>query len=373
MSAAQTTSPTAPPVRLSWKGKLFLLFFGIVLMCVTLEIALRVAAAVEARRPRPDLNAPATSSGKFWAIYDPDLGYRQNPYYGDMNSEGLRNPPIGPKAGRFRVLILGDSVAVYGDTLEDTFVGHMRSELKKTSTYSQVELIDAGIKGYTNYQELLYLKKFGVRFEPDLVGVEFCLNDLHKILQSFRVQNGEIVPGTYEFASDALSESTGLPARLARQSYLFVWMRSKSRIAWSVLRWKLSGGFSFDYKLDIQTAWQDDQWPIIESQLREMADIGRRNRFSVFLTVFPVAAQYDAAYLARDRDYVLKPQRRLKEICARLEIPFYDLYPDLNSSMFIEDGIHLTREGRIRAGLRLAEFLKGASLLPAAEAAGVPK
>ncbi len=358
-----TPKNTAPPVKLTWRGKLVLLLFGLFLMCIVLEVGLRISAAIEAARPRPDMNAGA--NGQFWAIYDSDLGYRQNPNYGDMNSDGLRNPPIGPKADKFRVLILGDSVAVYGDTVEDTFVGHMRADLKKSPANENVELIDAGIKGYTNYQELEYLKKFGLKFQPNLVGVEFCLNDLHKILQSFRVKNGQIVPGTYQFASDSLSEATNILARIARQSYLFVWMRSKARVAWGVLAWKLGGGYSFDYKLDIHTAWQEEKWPMIESQMKEMVELGKQHHFPVFVAVVPVAVQYDAGYLARDRAHVLMPQRKLNEICSRLRIPFFDLYPDLDATMFVDDGIHLTKEGRIRTGQRLAAFLEKSGLLPA--------
>ncbi len=362
-------NPAAPPAGtapgefpaprpLGWRGKLFLLGFGVLLMCGALEVALRVAAADEARRPRPDLNAPATPDGQFWAIYDADLGYRQNPNYGDMNSDGLRSPPVGPKADQFRVLLLGDSVAVYGDSIEDTFPGHMRSELRKDPAHKKVEIINAGVKGYTNYQELLYLKKFGLQFQPDVVLVEFCLNDLQKFLHSFRVENGKLVPGTYMFSIDAPDDAASWAARVASRSYFLVWMRSKMRVAASVAAWRISGGYSFEYNPAVSNAWRDAAWGEIEHQLGEMHRLGAEKGFPVRVAVMPLAVQYDAAYLARDRDYVLKPQQRLKDICERAGIPFYDLYLDLSGAMFIDDGIHLTKPGREKVGQRLAEWLK---------------
>ena len=93
------------------------------------------------------------------------------------------------------------------------------------------------------------------------------------------------------------------------------------------------------------------------------ARIGRDRRFPVFVVAFPLAAQYDAAYLAKDRDYVLKPQRKLREICERLGIAFYDIYPDLTARHFVADGVHLTPEGRRVAGAHIASFLVKSGLL----------
>ncbi len=353
---AAASAQEAAPLRLTWKAKLFLLSFGALLMCAALEGALRVAAAIEARRPRPDLNAPASPNGQFWAVYDPDLGYRQNPNYGDMNSDGLRSPAIGPKADQFRVLLLGDSVAVYGDSLADTFPGHMRTALGNSPGFDKVEIINAGVKGYTNYQELLYLKKYGLKFQPDLVLVEFCLNDLQKFLHSFRVERGKLVPGTYMFSSDALDEAVRWPTRLASRSYFIVWMRSKMRVASSVVAWRLSGGYSFDYNAAVQNAWQEQPWREIEPQLAEMKLVA--DGIPVMVTVVPLAAQYQPEYLRRDRAYVLKPQQKLRDICRRLGIPLYDLYPDLDQSRFIEDGIHLSVEGREIVGRKLSTWLR---------------
>lgn len=347
---------------LTWKGKLLLLGSSIVFACVLMEIGLRVAAVIEARQARPDLNAPAGSG--FWAIYDADLGYRGNPRYGDMNSHGLRSPEIGPKSETLRFLLLGDSVLVYGDTIDDTIAGHMRAAFAQDAGAPPVEIINAGVKGYTNYQELLYLKKYGMAFEPDVIGVQFCLNDLHQFLHSFDVQDGQIVPGTYQFSTYALGASKNWAARLAGQSYLMLWLNSKLHAAGNLIRWKWNGGFSFEYKVDVGTAWQEAPWQDIERQLLEMKQVAAGRGAPLFIAVFPLGWQYDAKYLQQDRERVLLPQRRLKGICGKLQIPFYDLYPDLDGSMFVEDSIHLTKPGRERAAKALKAFMMNAGVLP---------
>jgi len=359
-----TRRVTKPARRLSWGARIGLVFFGLFLTFVVLEIGLRVALAIRERRAHRAMSASGSKAGEYWAIFDPDLGYRGNPDFGDLNSDGLRDHSIGPKAGRFRVLQLGDSIAYYGDNVDDTFVGHMRADLAQRTNLRPVEVINAGIPGYTNYQELLYLKKYGLGFQPDLVAVEFCLNDLHKFLHSFRVENGRILPGSYQFSEEALSNQRSRPSRLADKSYLWVWTKNNVRTAGKVAAWLANDGFSFDYAVDIGSAWRDQAWKDIEIQLGEMSALGRQHRFRVFVAVVPAAAQYDYDYLKRDRDYVLKPQRKLGEICERLGIDFYDLYPEMNAGLLKEDGIHLTKEGRQLVGQRLADFLIRSHLIP---------
>ncbi len=364
MSSLVPSDATRKP--LSWKAGFLLIAFALFFTAILLEIGLRAAAALRNPARNEGWGLAQATSGKYWAIYDPDLGYRQNPGFGDLNSDGLRDHPIGPKDDHFRVLVLGDSIAVYGDTLDDTFVGHLRAALHTDPTLAPVEVINAGIKGYTNYQEILYLKKYGLKLQPDLVGVEFCLNDLFKFLQTFRVENGKLVPGTYDFSPEALQSAPSWLRRLLGKSYLLNWLRNNLRVATKVAEWQVGQGFSFDYKLDVRTAWQDKPWEDIEQQLQEFVDLGRQNHFATFLMVVPLAVQYRADYLARDRAYVLKPQRKLKEICDHLHIPFYDLYPDMNPGLFVEDGMHLNKAGRQLVGRRIAGFLSGAQLLPMA-------
>ena len=365
---------TSPQGSGGWKKQLLLSLIGLLFAAGLLEAGLRVAAGVQERRARSQIKTTDPDAADYWAIADPELGYRMNPKYLDLNPDGLRDHPIGLKAGRFRLLMLGDSLGFYGDDLDDTFVGHMRKELHKDAAYDRVDVVDACIKGYTNFQEVEYLKKFGVKFDPDLVGIEFCLNDVHKFLMAFAFDaQGKIIPNSYSLSSEELSRSRSWPRRLLSHSYLLVWLRDHIRFARQVASYHARQGFSFDYRTDINTAWKDEGWADIEKQLTEYRELGRQKKFPVFLVVFPVATQYQQDYLARDRDHVLKPQRKLKEICARLGIAYYDLFPDLSPEMFIEDGLHLTKEGRARVGQLIARFLIEEKLVPRVTGQGAEK
>jgi lysophospholipase L1-like esterase len=351
---------SSPPLKLTWKHKLFLVLFGVFLMCAALEVALRLKLNVEVNRAL-DRNA-AGSTGEFWATYEPEIGYRGNPKFPGYNSDGFHDQEIGPKGGTFRIMVLGDSVAVGGDSPEDTFPAYIEANLKNDAALAPVEVLNVSVRGYTNYQELLFLKKYGLHYQPDALLVEFCLNDLHKFLHSFRIENGKIVPGTYHFSTEAMKEASGL-GKLARESYLLTWLTSKMAIVGAVLGSRLSGQPDFVHAVDIGLAWREEKWPAVEAQIAELQQIAQARGIPLLMTVAPLRLQYTTDYLQKDREFVLRPQRRVREICERRGIPFHDLYADLSADRFM-DSLHFSKEGRQIAGERLAAFLVRNGVVP---------
>lgn len=353
MTGKSVRSAPAPQFRPSWTMKVLVPIVALILTMGALEATFRIAEAVTVRR-----------AAEGWATYDSDIGYRLNPGFGDTNAHGLRDHAVTPKAGRFRLLMLGDSVGYYGDDVDDTYVGHVRRLIQKAHPPGSVDVLNAGIRGYTNYQELLFLKKYGLALDPDLVGVGFVLNDLHKVLHQFTVKDGRIVGETYDFTSEAVGTVDSWLYQTARKSRLLVWARRRLDTVVARVEYNLDEGYAFDYRPDVNPAWKDHFWPSIESQLQEMKELGRKNGFGLFVVVFPFGDQYRAEYRARDLEYVMKPQRMLREICQRLNVPYLDLYDSLDASLLEEDRIHLTKSGRLRAADAITSFLVSGRLLP---------
>ena len=104
--------------------------------------------------------------------------------------------------------------------------------------------------------------------------------------------------------------------------------------------------------------------PARDSYAAVQLGFGQQKGFSLFVVMVPLKEQYRTEYLARDRDLVLKPQKKMKELCEKLGIPFLDLYPHMTAELFVNDGIHLTKEGRLRVGSTVAAFLLREKLLP---------
>lgn len=97
------------------------------------------------------------------------------------NSFGLRSPgtSLEKKAGTFRILFLGDSfVQGYGVDEEKSFVRSLEKKLnEKFQGGPKIEVINAGVPNYSPLLEYLYLKQEGLKFNPDLVMLEFDLTD----------------------------------------------------------------------------------------------------------------------------------------------------------------------------------------------------
>ncbi len=344
--------------RRAWLGNLALLALSGAFVFAALEAATRVLESAAAAR---DAAQPS------WAIIDDDLGYRPRPGFDGWNELGLRDDPIETPKRRFRILLLGDSVAFYGDAAADTYPGQLERELRSNAALAPSEVVNAGVRGYTNYQELVFLEKYGLALEPDLVGVSFILNDLHKILHRFEVVNGRIVGQSYAFSSEAVGTVQSPLYQLLSRSHFLVWLRRKLAVFDDLIELYAGDRFSFELRPDFNTAWQEEPWRAVEQQLARMTALGRERGFRVFLVGFPFADQLRPDDLARDPDYVKYPQRKLAEITARLGIAYLDLFDALDPAQDFEaDRIHLTAAGRARVAKRIARFLAKQQLVPSA-------
>ena len=127
--------------------------------------------------------------------YDPELGWAPRPsvsgvhrddgfsVFVSQNAWGLRAPEdAGPQRlqpGRRRMLVLGDSyVWGYGVTQDDLFTDRRLDG-------DDVELVNFGVSGYGNDQELLLYRRLGVEFDADEVVLVFTpYNDVANNLAS---------------------------------------------------------------------------------------------------------------------------------------------------------------------------------------------
>jgi len=80
--------------------------------------------------------------------------------------------------GVYRILVLGDSVTYgVGVRPEETFPKRLEALLSPRDG-RRVEVMNAGVSGYTAYNEWQFFRAQGHRFEADLVLSVLCLNDV---------------------------------------------------------------------------------------------------------------------------------------------------------------------------------------------------
>jgi len=98
------------------------------------------------------------------------------------NNMGFRDVDhsLEKPAGVFRILGLGDSFTEgSGVDLQHTYLYRLEEMLnRREGVHPKVEIIKAGIGGYSAEPERLLLQHYGVRFQPDLILVAFLPNDI---------------------------------------------------------------------------------------------------------------------------------------------------------------------------------------------------
>lgn len=278
--------------------------------------------------------------------YDPELSYRLNPDRQGINSIGIRGPEISldKPEGIERVVVLGDSVA----WPENGFVKLVGDKLG-----GKAEMINAAIPGYTTHQERILFERELLKYKPDLVILQVCLNDNHRFLHRFDSRGGMIWS---QEAERALLPSKGDPlALLPNWSYLVIRMR----LAYMRMT-RPSSRFPWDGAPDFVTGWRDEGWDLFRSEFDQIRKAVESIDGRLSVVVFPFAPQFREDLLAEDPEYVLKPQRTLKQICDEADVPLLDMYPILRDNGdwdLLPDRIHLSEEGHVIAADALYQHL----------------
>lgn len=288
---------------------------------------------------------------------DEVLRWRSSPRKGS-NSLGLRNREITVKKDQFRVLFLGDSLLWNGVTSSGELYTQVIEKNLNNESYKldrEVEVINAGVPGYTTYQEFEFLKIYGLDMNPDLVVLCFVLNDLHKYFHKptkNKILSLDPDRNLNRFNVEAFPGS--LFSRI-HMAHLVVY-------AWDRIIKKLNGVpyFSFEHRTDVYLAWKDYAWNKEGELLGEMNELLKKKGIKFVIVYFPVMDQVDDANLKINRDYVLFPQKRLREICNSYGITFFDLTEatyKFGGTRLFNDYLHLNLRGNDVVARKLTDFL----------------
>ncbi len=208
MSAPRLSTVTRRATLPGWAGNLLLFFASVLASLGVLEVGARI---VIARRP-------IITSGEqgIYSQFDPVLGWRNRPLTSvrysrrdyqtnvAINSLGFRDVehPKMKAPGVTRVLAIGDSfIEAYTVELEESVT--RRAELIGRAHGCPVEVVNAGVHGYSTDQEALWYVREAEPLAADVVLVFAYYNDiLNNIRGNYwgspkpltRVVDGQIVP-----------------------------------------------------------------------------------------------------------------------------------------------------------------------------------
>ena len=182
--------------RWGWKGKASLLLGSVVVSAVILELGVLVMIGEQAKFPRHVVGADFGVR-----INRPNSRYRHKSadvcITFRINGQGMRagrDYVYEKPAGVQRIVSLGDSFTIgYEVDLEQCFSSVLERELRAVG--HEVELLNAGVSGYSTAESLFYLERELFKYDPDIVLISFYGNDLVDNVRTnlFRLNKGELV------------------------------------------------------------------------------------------------------------------------------------------------------------------------------------
>jgi len=118
----------------------------------------------------------------FWKLVpDTQISGEAWPFFGVIsNDQSLREAhpvPFAKPPGQTRILFLGDSCTFGYGVAHDEAFPHVVESILREKSGKEVECINAGVPGYTLFQGYRYLATEGLRYQPDLVVLNFGWND----------------------------------------------------------------------------------------------------------------------------------------------------------------------------------------------------
>jgi hypothetical protein len=276
----------------------------------------------------------------------------------DINSNGFRGPEI-PKErapGEFRILVLGDSIT-WGDALPDEFVyvRRMETALREFLPGRKITVINGGIGDVGTTEEVDILEERGLQVSPDLVLLEWYLND-SRPPWGF---SGELGGRGWLRRHSILAEKSYAYLKLDRWllkdsgERRFRWARDARSLPWAedhAAFLKLASEANFDWG----AAWDPNSWKVIEDKFARLKTLADRHRFRVAVVAFPVRYQV----YARVVDDV--PQQRVKSLSETLGFRYHDLLPMLREHQqedLFFDQCHPTIGGNELIGRDIGHFI----------------
>ncbi|MFQ5666140.1 MAG: hypothetical protein ACE5I7_06865 [Candidatus Binatia bacterium] len=166
----------------TWLFRLSAVSLGVAVAFLAAEAFLRAWDAVH-HEPSPTATIYAFCATRHHCLL-PNARYRHSSYEFDYvwtnNALGMRDRPHARRKapGTFRILFLGDSfIEGHGVRLRETIVSRLEASLNRPSRAQNIEILNAGVFGYSPILEYLYLREIFDSVEPDLVIVGFFLGN----------------------------------------------------------------------------------------------------------------------------------------------------------------------------------------------------
>lgn len=308
-----------------------------------------------------------------YVVEDRDLIWRLKPQTeGPLitNRLGLRDGPYNENAD-LKILALGDSVT-WGEAIhnqQQLYTSLLEDMLQEKYPDIAVEVINAGVPGYSTFQERLYLELYGLDLQPDLVVLQFCLNDVTEPYHTLAALGGD----NRFLGIDTRQAAKGAFGWLLRHSVAFEWTVKKvQRLLRKREEYNVVSLCREPLSVELSEAWE-----------RAFAELDRvvalTSAQGIPFVLLGAPYQFQTVY----PDQTGQPQRRLMDYAGSRGTDFLDLLPYFAASAkedpqpLFFDANHFTPRGhRITADVlseKISLLLAGRGKGSTASGGGIAK
>jgi GDSL-like lipase/acylhydrolase family protein len=222
-----------------------------------------------------------------------------------VNAQGQRDDVDRATAkppGVLRVVVLGDSFTFGGKVpLDETFSRSLERRLGALDETRRAEVVNLAVPGYNTEQEVLSLKESGLAYDPDVVVVNFVLNDAGRMVQL--IQRASRLPAALH---RALKRSDLVQLVYAKVKYL---------------RYLERGGARREADKYGEFADGNPRWEATRAALVEIQRLAAAHGARVLVAVWPMLVDLGPDYPHRDKHAFIVRE------CERAGIPVLDLLP----------------------------------------------
>ncbi len=324
--------------------------FGILLLVMLLtavEVGLRLGENLRASGAGPTL-------GSMILAKHPVVLWTMRPNRQDSprsNSLGFRDDEVNIEAD-LRILLLGDSIS-WGDGImlkENAFPHLLETAINGTLNDTVIDLVNLSMPGYSTFQEWRVLEWYGDRIRPDMVVLQFCLNDVVERYTALAEYGG----GPYFMGLDTRQFLQGVVGTVVRNSRVAEWtLRTVQRLARRRQALEVSTMAMATWPPHLEKAWQR-----VEGEIDAIHQWTERRGIPLLLVVFPYQFQIDDPSSSQ-------PQRRLAAFAESRGIgfvdmlkPFADTRRQVGRKFILQDANHLSPSGHNLTALLLLPTFK---------------
>lgn len=300
--------------------------------------------------------------GRYRLSTNPDLGYvpapgsfNRNEIEGfdypdsETNSEGFRSPeyPKAKPANTFRISVIGDSLAMglWIAHYRDTFPARLEAGLKEflAGRRMDVQVQNFGVTGYNTKQEVAMLESSVLSSHPDLVLLEYCLNDSYRndaLLLSQLLEQSKAHP--------EIAHRPPLHPFLAKSALVrFLYLRTLAVLQPA----PKAASREEENRLDLLSR------DTTEESLRKLGSIARELKLPVLVVIFPDFSDLKDYRFLAEHQRIAKIVEEEKMLVLDLLAPFRDCAAKSSERLSFE-AYHPTEAGNACAANAMADFIE---------------